>query len=78
MPSIALQFTSGRGTRRGGLAHIARQALKVINLLVSAVTEARESLACYRSLSRLSEAELRKRGLTRETVARFELMGRVY
>jgi hypothetical protein len=41
------------------------------------LVEARKSVACYHSLSLLSDEELRKRGLTRETVAHFALLGRV-
>ena len=36
----------------------------------------RESAASYRELSLLSDAELRKRGLARETIARFAVLGR--
>ena len=37
---------------------------------------ARDSAASYRELSLLSDAALRKRGLTRETIARFAVLGR--
>jgi hypothetical protein len=77
MPSIALQFPSGRGTRRGGFAHAARRALQVFDMALSAVVEGRASLTCYHALSLMSDAELHKRGLTRETLARFALLGRV-
>jgi len=73
MPSIALQFPSARGARR----RVARQALQLFDLVLSALVEARKSVACYHALSLLSDDELRKRGLTRETVAHFSLLGRV-
>jgi hypothetical protein len=76
MPSIALQFPSGRGTRRSGVALAARRALQAADFALSAVVEALESLRLYHSLSVLSDAELQKRGLTRETLARFVLLGR--
>ena len=47
------------------------------SLVLSALVEARKSVACYHALSLLSDDELRKRGLTRETVAHFSLLGRV-
>ena len=75
MPSIALQFPSGRGTR-GGFLQFARRAARLADLVVAAIAEARESAASYRELSLLSDAELRKRGLTRETIARFAVLRR--
>jgi hypothetical protein len=76
MPSIALQFPSGRGTRGGGFLQFARRAARLADLLVAAIAEARESAASYRELSLLSDAELCKRGLTRETIARFAVLRR--
>jgi hypothetical protein len=73
MPSIALQFSLGRDTRR----RVARQAIQLFDLVLSAVAEARKSVACYHALSLLSDEDLGKRGLTRETVAHFALLGRV-
>jgi len=78
MPSIALQFPSGRGTRRSGFALAARRTLQAADIALSAVVEALESLRLYNSLSLLSDAELQKRGLTRESVARFALLGRAH
>ena len=76
MPSIALQFPSGRGTPSGGFLQFARRAARLADLVVAAIAEARESAASYRELSLLSDAELHKRGLTRETIARFAVLGR--
>jgi hypothetical protein len=76
MPSIALQFPSGRGTRGGGFLQFARRAARLADLVVAVIAEARESAASYRELSLLSDAELRKRGLARETIARFAVLGR--
>ena len=73
MPSIALRFPSGRGTQK----RVLRQALQSFDLVLSALVEARKGIACYHTLSLLSDDELRKRGLTRETVAHFSLLGRV-
>ena len=72
MHPIALQFPSGRGNPR----HIARRAIQCFDLVLSALVEAHESVACYHTLSLLSDDELRKSGLTRETVAHFALLGR--
>jgi hypothetical protein len=72
MPSLALQFPSGRGTPR----RLARQVIQLFDLVLSALVEARQSVACYHALSLLSDQELRKRGLARETLAHFALLGR--
>jgi hypothetical protein len=37
--------------------------------------EARQSATTYHELSRQSDAQLRKRGLTRGTIARFAVLG---
>jgi hypothetical protein len=76
MPSIALQFPSGRGTGRSGLSRIARELVGLAATIISAIAEARETATRYHELSRLSDAELQKRGLTRATIARFALLGR--
>jgi hypothetical protein len=76
MPSIALQFPSGRGTPGGGFLQFARRAARRADQVVAAIAQARESAASYHELSLLSDAELRKRGLTRETIARFVVLGR--
>ena len=76
MPSIALQFPSGRGTWGGGFLQSAGRAARLADLVVAVIAEARESAASYRELSLLSDAELRKRGLARETIARFAVLGR--
>ena len=76
MPSIALQFPSGRGTPGGGFLQFARRAARLADLVLAAIAEARGSAASYRELSLLSDAELHKRGLTRETIARFAVLGR--
>ena len=76
MPSIALQFPSGRGTRGGGFLQFARRAARLADVLVAAIAEARDSAASYHELSLPSDAELRMRGLTRETIARFAVLGR--
>ena len=76
MPSIALQFPSGRGTPGSGFLQFARRAARLADLVVAAIAEARDSAASYRELSLLSDAALRKRGLTRETIARFAVLGR--
>ena len=76
MPSIALQFPSGRGTGGGGFLQFARRAARLADVLVAAIAEARDSAASYHELSLPSDAELRKRGLTRETIARFAVLGR--
>ena len=76
MPSIALQFPSGRGTPGGGFLQFARRAARLADVLVAAIAEARESAVSYRELSQLSDAELRKRRLTRETIAQFAVLGR--
>ena len=73
MPYIALRFPSGRNTQR----RMVRQALQSCGVVLSALVEARKSITCYHTLSLLSDDELRKRGLTRETVAHFALLGRV-
>jgi hypothetical protein len=76
MPSIALQFPSGRGTGRGGISRFAHDLARCAMEIVSAIVEAHEIASRYHALSRLSDVELRKRGLTRETIARFALLGR--
>jgi hypothetical protein len=76
MPSIALQFPCGRGTRGGGLLRLARRAAQLADLVVAAIAEARQSATSYHELSLLSDAELRKRGLTRATIAQFAVLGR--
>jgi hypothetical protein len=76
MPSVALQFPSGRGTSRGGVARLARDLIRCVVQIVAAIAEAREIARHYYELSRLSDADLRKRGLTRENIARFVLLGR--
>jgi hypothetical protein len=76
MPSIALQFPSGRGTRGGGLLRVARQAVRLADVVVAAIAEARQNATSYHELALLSDASLRKRNLTRETIARFAVLGR--
>jgi hypothetical protein len=76
MPSIALQFPSGRGTRSGAFLRLARHMARFVDAVVSAIVEARQGATSYHELSLLSDAELRKRGLTRETIARFAILGR--
>jgi hypothetical protein len=76
MPSIALQFPSGRGTRSGALLRFARHAARVADVILAALAEARQNATSYHELALLSDASLRKRGLTRETIARFAVLGR--
>jgi hypothetical protein len=76
MPSVALQFPSGRGTGRGGLSRLAYDLVRYATESLAAIAEAREIARHYYELSRLSDADLRKRGLTRANIARFVLLGR--
>jgi hypothetical protein len=77
MPSVALQFPSGRGSRGSGLSRFARSVVRLPDLVVSAIVEARQIATTCHELSRMSDAELRKRGLTRGTIVRFAVLGRV-
>jgi hypothetical protein len=76
MPSVALQFPSGRGTGRGGLARLAHELVRHATEILVAIAEARDIARHYHELSRLSDADLRKRGLTRANIARFVVLGR--
>jgi hypothetical protein len=72
----ALQFPSGRGTRRSGFLRFVRRTAHVADVIVAAIVEARQNATSYHELARLSDASLHKRGLTRETLARFAVLGR--
>jgi hypothetical protein len=76
MPSVALQFPSGRGTGRSGISRRAQDLVRNITELLTAIAEARDIARHYYELSRLSDADLRKHGLTRDNIARFVLLGR--
>jgi hypothetical protein len=76
MPSAALQFPSGRGSGRSFLSQLARDLVAFVEELASAIAQAREMAADYHALAQLSDIELAKRGLTREAIARFVVLGR--
>jgi len=75
MPSVTLQFPSGRGTGRSFIAQLARDLVGCIDELGSAIADARQMAAEYHELSRLPDVELAKRGLSRETLARHVVLG---
>jgi len=66
MTALALQFPSGRETRRGTL----------FATFVGAVEEGLRKAERYQALSRKSDAELAELGLQREDLPRIVMFGR--